>query len=281
MGLNLLLVDDSHTTRMVLKKAINIIQLDIEEIFEADNGFVALEKLKESGDIDLVISDLNMPKMTGIEMIRRIRQDEKLEKTPIIVISSQETEDNLTELSSLSVNCFIRKPFEPIEIKEAISGLLNLDIKKYAKLMYDAIEKVLEKTFFILPEQQSDEEIEDIIYKFDGTEFYYLSLKFEGDINGLTKYYMPIETSKEMIGNLLASEGVDNETEFIEDNLKEFASIVCGNFFSDNFPNKKISFILPPELEKHTFNENIILQDLQKWNALLLEDKYLFYSIKL
>jgi two-component system chemotaxis response regulator CheY len=125
MPYTLLIVDDSKTTRSIIKKVLSIVDLDIGDVHEAANGQEALAKLRETW-VDLVLADLNMPVMNGAEMIAAMGQDPVLRSVPVVVVSS---EGNLTLLDSLSergVLEVIRKPFEPALLRSIIEQALHV-----------------------------------------------------------------------------------------------------------------------------------------------------------
>ena len=124
MAHNILIVDDSATTRAVIKRSLRMAGLADGQIFEASDGQAALDLLAVS-PVDLVLADLNMPRMDGVEMIRRMDADPKLSCIPVVVVSA---EPNAATLTSTHHNClrgYIRKPFTPEEIKSAITQVLE------------------------------------------------------------------------------------------------------------------------------------------------------------
>jgi len=98
MAFNLIIVDDSSTTRNIIKRVLKMTDVPIGEIFEAVNGKDGLEKMKAHW-VDLVLADLNMPEMNGQEMIEAMSTDEMLSRLPVVVVSS---EGNQTVLDSLA-----------------------------------------------------------------------------------------------------------------------------------------------------------------------------------
>ena len=121
MGYNILIVDDSGITRMMIKKIISMVgELDVTEIFEADTGVAALQILNEC-QIDLVLADLNMPEMDGIEMIRQMRQSEATKSVPVIIVSTESSITRIDELlNTQGVKGYLHKPFTPEQFRETI-----------------------------------------------------------------------------------------------------------------------------------------------------------------
>jgi two-component system chemotaxis response regulator CheY len=122
---NILIVDDSATTRAVIKRSIRLSGLGDTQLFEAVDGQAALDFLATSR-IDVVLADLNMPRMDGAEMIRRMDADPLLSSVPVIVVSAEPNAATFTPLRHASLRGHIRKPFTPEEIKQAITKILGV-----------------------------------------------------------------------------------------------------------------------------------------------------------
>lgn len=123
MAFNLLIVDDSMMTRNIIKKALSITDYPLGEIHQASNGREALELMRQVW-IDLVLADLNMPDMTGAEMVAAMAVDPLLKRTPVIVVSSEGNPRILEELKRKGVRECVRKPFEPLELQQAVGRVL-------------------------------------------------------------------------------------------------------------------------------------------------------------
>ena len=125
MGLNILIVDDSSLTRKAIRRIIDMVGLDVEQIVEAENGVEALEIL-EGSNVDFVLADLNMPEMGGIEMIYKMRGNESTKSIPVIVVS---TESSTTRIEGLLVDGakdYLHKPFTPEQFKEVITRTIGV-----------------------------------------------------------------------------------------------------------------------------------------------------------
>lgn len=123
MALNVLVVDDSQTVRAIISKTLHLTGAPIGEIFTATNGAEALEVLKNQW-VDLVLSDINMPVMGGVEMIDRMKQDDLLHSIPIVVVSTEGSKTRIEELLSKGVRAYIRKPFTPESIRNIIDDII-------------------------------------------------------------------------------------------------------------------------------------------------------------
>jgi len=129
MGFNILLVDDSSSIRRVLKKIIELSGLEVDNIFEAQNGLEALDVLQREW-VDFIMCDIHMPKMDGLEFLRRLRQDEVLGRIPVIMISTEGREEIVKEARDLGVKAYVKKPFTPEEIRDVIEKLVGEEFAK-------------------------------------------------------------------------------------------------------------------------------------------------------
>jgi two-component system chemotaxis response regulator CheY len=117
-----LVVDDSPTMRrMVISSIRNLSPLKIDQ---AESGLDAIEKLTLFGT-DLVILDLNMPDMHGMEVIRFIRQHESYRNIPIVILTTRNDEDTRTTALKAGADMYITKPYDPATFSDKINKLLN------------------------------------------------------------------------------------------------------------------------------------------------------------
>ena len=124
MAYNVLIVDDSLTIRAVLKKTLGMTGLELNEVFEAENGKLALEIL-DSNWIDIVLADINMPVMNGIEMVEKMVESGQINTTPVVVVSTEGSHTRIEELISKGVRAFIRKPISPEILESTIDDILG------------------------------------------------------------------------------------------------------------------------------------------------------------
>jgi len=124
MALNILLVDDSNVVKAVLFKILSKSSLPIDKIYDAANGAEALEVL-ESHRMDLVVADINMPVMDGVEMIEWMSADTRFNRIPVVVISTEGSSSRIDKLSNLGIKAYIRKPFSSEEIQTTFSEILG------------------------------------------------------------------------------------------------------------------------------------------------------------
>lgn len=124
MALNILIVDDSCLVRKAIKRIIEMIDLEDGEIYEAENGLKALDLLNRE-KIDLVLSDLNMPEMGGIEMFQRMKTEDKTKSIPVVIVTTESSVSRVKELLENGVKDYLHKPFTPEEFREIIFHTLE------------------------------------------------------------------------------------------------------------------------------------------------------------
>ncbi len=121
-----LVVDDSSTMRKVLKKILLMCKIKDLTILEAENGKDAFFQIA-SNKIDLVLTDLNMPIMDGYTLIHKIKERQIFSNIPIVVLTSETREEELSEIKNLGIQGILVKPFRPEIIKELIFDILHLE----------------------------------------------------------------------------------------------------------------------------------------------------------
>jgi two-component system chemotaxis response regulator CheY len=117
--INILVVDDSTLTRKAIRRIIEMTGLEVGTILEAENGRKALELLGQGG-VDLVLADLNMPEMGGIEMIYHMWGNERLRGIPVVVISTESSTTRIEGLIANGAKDYLHKPFTPEQMKRII-----------------------------------------------------------------------------------------------------------------------------------------------------------------
>ena len=124
MSYNILVVDDSAIIRSVLKKTIAMSGLDVGEVFEGFNGLEALEVLSKEW-IDIVFADLNMPEMSGMELVAKMSEDNLLVSIPVVIVSSERNESKIEELKQRGIRAFIKKPFRPENFRDVVTDVMS------------------------------------------------------------------------------------------------------------------------------------------------------------
>ncbi len=123
MGKNILLVDDSSTMRKIIGRSLRQAGIDFANIFEAADGLEALEIL-EKEDVDIVLSDINMPNMDGISFLREKAGRDSIKDIPVLMISTETGDDIIGEAKSLGAVGALKKPFTPDKVNEVLGPLL-------------------------------------------------------------------------------------------------------------------------------------------------------------
>lgn len=122
MALKFLVVDDSVTMRRIVANSLKSIGYD--NFVEASDGKEALTKLNSDDSINFVITDWNMPEVSGLELVRAIRSDEKRQSIPILMVTTRGLKEDILEALQAKVNNYIVKPFTPQILREKIEQIL-------------------------------------------------------------------------------------------------------------------------------------------------------------
>ena len=119
-GKKVLVVDDSAVMRQIIKK--NLKELGFGELSEAENGAAGLKKAGEE-PVDLIVSDWNMPNMTGLEFLKAVRADASLKGIAFIMVTSESDKEKIMEAVKAGVSQYIVKPFNAIQLEEKIKAI--------------------------------------------------------------------------------------------------------------------------------------------------------------
>ena len=123
MNRKFLVVDDSVTMRRIVANSLK--NLGYTELVEASDGKDALDKLAADDNINFVITDWNMPVLSGLELIRSIRSDDRLKDLPVLMVTTRGVKEDIMEALAAKVNNYIVKPFTPQILKEKIDAILS------------------------------------------------------------------------------------------------------------------------------------------------------------
>jgi two-component system chemotaxis response regulator CheY len=121
----ILIVDDSSVMRKIIERSLRQAGLEQAEVVEAGNGIEALAQVRE-GVFDLILSDINMPAMDGIEFLRQLATIESAKGIPVVMVTTEGSESRVVEALSIGAKGYIRKPFTPDQIKERVMPLLGV-----------------------------------------------------------------------------------------------------------------------------------------------------------
>lgn len=122
---SVLIVDDSSVMRKIVGRAVRQTGLAVDKVLEAENGTAALSIL-ETEHPDLVLSDINMPMMDGLEFLHRLHASGMSGKVPVLMITTEGSEAKVREAITLGAKGFIRKPFTSDEVKDQIMRALGM-----------------------------------------------------------------------------------------------------------------------------------------------------------
>ncbi|MGC8554863.1 MAG: chemotaxis response regulator CheY [Candidatus Acidulodesulfobacterium sp.] len=121
LSMRILVVDDFSTMRRIIKNILK--QIGFTNVDEAENGQAALAKIGDGGNYDFVISDWNMPEMTGIELLKNVRANEATKDLPFLMVTAEAKKENVVEAVKAGVNNYIVKPFTAEVLQEKISKI--------------------------------------------------------------------------------------------------------------------------------------------------------------
>lgn len=119
---SILIVEDSATTRAMIRAVLE--EAGDFEVIEAATGFDALKRLP-TASFDLIITDINMPDINGLELINFVRSDPRFKSIPLIIVSTEKSEEDKKRGMSLGANAYITKPFKAKELQDMVTGLLK------------------------------------------------------------------------------------------------------------------------------------------------------------
>jgi two-component system chemotaxis response regulator CheY len=120
--MDVLIVDDSAAIRKILQRVLRQANIPIGAMHEAGDGVEALATLKLH-KVDLILSDINMPNMDGLEFLGRLKGDEALKGVPVIMVSTEGSQTKVLEAVQLGAAGYVRKPFTPDQIKDKLTGM--------------------------------------------------------------------------------------------------------------------------------------------------------------
>ncbi len=120
--MKILVVDDFSTMRRIIRNLLH--DLGYDNVQEADDGAAALPLL-HNGDFEFLITDLNMPKMSGLDLLRAVRADDKLKNLPVLVVTADAKREQIIEAAQAGVNGYIVKPFTAAMLQSKIERIFE------------------------------------------------------------------------------------------------------------------------------------------------------------
>jgi len=122
--LKILIVDDSSVMRKIVERALRQAGLQLTEVLEASNGAEALAEVQK-GALDMIFSDINMPVMDGLELLKQLAAVESAKGVPVVMITTEGSEARVVEALAAGAKAYLRKPFTPEQVKERVQPLLG------------------------------------------------------------------------------------------------------------------------------------------------------------
>ena len=119
-----LIVDDSSVMRKIVERALRQAGLDPLVVYEAGSGTEGLEQLRDR-QVDLILSDINMPSMDGLEFLRQLRAQNLAPGVPVVMITTESSEEHVKQAILAGAQGYIRKPFTPEQVKERVLPLIH------------------------------------------------------------------------------------------------------------------------------------------------------------
>jgi two-component system, chemotaxis family, chemotaxis protein CheY len=116
-----MVVDDFSTMRRIIRKIMK--DLEFKEVIEAENGAEAFELLK-TNKVDVIVSDWNMPTMTGLELLKKVRADERFKALPFLLVTAEAQKENIIEAIQAKVSNYVVKPFTPAALAEKLAKII-------------------------------------------------------------------------------------------------------------------------------------------------------------
>lgn len=123
MALDVLIVDDSAAIRKILHRVLLQTNLALGQVHEANDGREGLERMRNES-VGLVLSDINMPNMDGLEFLREVKANPAWRNVPVMMVTTEGSQDKVMQALKLGASGYVKKPFTPDQISEKLSGLV-------------------------------------------------------------------------------------------------------------------------------------------------------------
>jgi len=123
--LKLLVVDDSSTMRRIIKNT--LARLGYKDVLEGADGVEGWDAIDTNPDVEMLITDWNMPEMNGLELVKKVRSDERFVDLPIIMVTTEGGKSEVITALKAGVNNYIVKPFTPQVLKEKLGAVMGIE----------------------------------------------------------------------------------------------------------------------------------------------------------
>jgi two-component system chemotaxis response regulator CheY len=126
-SISALIVDDSSVMRKIVERSVRQAGIELTSVFQAGNGAEALAVLAETR-VDLILCDINMPVMDGLEFVKKLSGVENAKGVPVIMITTEGSESHVVQALSAGARGYIRKPFTPEHVRDSVIPLLGVKL---------------------------------------------------------------------------------------------------------------------------------------------------------
>jgi two-component system, chemotaxis family, chemotaxis protein CheY len=124
VGLDMLVVDDSPVTRKMVRRALGLCGLEVSQVYEAGDGAEALDALARH-HVDLVLADINMPVMNGMELVERMSKDADMCNVPVVIVATPMSQDRVEQVLDRGARAYLAKPFRPEALRDVVIQILG------------------------------------------------------------------------------------------------------------------------------------------------------------
>jgi two-component system, chemotaxis family, chemotaxis protein CheY len=124
MPIDVLIVDDSPVMRLFVKRTLTMSGLDLGEVLEAGNGQEAMQLLA-GRSIDVILTDINMPRMDGVTLIRQLKTHQALRNIPTLILSTDSSKERIETIRLIGANGYLSKPFQPETLEREVRRVLG------------------------------------------------------------------------------------------------------------------------------------------------------------
>jgi len=122
MLLDVLIVDDSAAIRKIVQRVLRQAELPLGQIYEAGDGLEALKTL-EAQKVDLILADINMPNMDGLQLLESIKANDKWKQLPVVMVTTEGSESKVMTAAKLGAVGYVRKPFSAEQFRQTLDGI--------------------------------------------------------------------------------------------------------------------------------------------------------------
>jgi two-component system chemotaxis response regulator CheY len=243
---NILIVDDSATMRTMIKRVLSVSGSPVGEMFEAANGQEALAILAER-DVQLLFTDINMPIMTGVELLREMQQHDEWRDIVRIIISTDGSEPRRQEAQNLDVRTYIEKPFRPEVMRDVLSGLgAAQPAADDVATLGRAVVQVAENSLFAYAEPCDLDRLAALLAARDRLEpWLSASIAFTGPLTGMVWLSLPEPLAEELYRAFSGVGDTEVSGAQVFDFAGELANMACGLWLTNSHRSARFELSAP------------------------------------